>query len=227
MNLLKLARRVAVGTLFLGSAAFAQDPVPAADEVLPPPPCHFRDRPCSFPHLTLAFEAGGGAFVEGHPFAFGAGTGAGTSPGPAWGFRVGWEFMSWLAVDAHYMGSMNLINKPYSPTGPARLVTNAALAELRLTLPLPYIQPYLLSGIGMYGTSIAGSTSEARMGTAFNASTEPGVPMGVGFGIPVSKHVSIGAEVVHHFFLGESFSSDEELGGGDLTLFNAVVRVRL
>lgn len=226
MNVYRLARRVALGSLLIGAPVLAQDIVPAAGEVQPPPPCHFADRPCGNSHLTFDVEFGGGAFVEGHPFAFGAGTGSGTSPGPSWGVRVGWEFMRWLAVDAHYSAGINLINKPYAPTGPVRLITNAATAELRLTLPTPYVQPYILGGIGMYATSVAGTTYEARKGTAFHASSEPGIPLGIGFGIPIAQHVSVGVEAVHHYFLGESFSADEDIEGGDLTVFNAVLRLR-
>lgn len=227
MTFSKIARHVVLAALFTGASALAQDVVPAATAAEPPPPCQFRDRPCSFPHLTLAVDLGGGAFEEGQPFGFGAGTGSGTSPGPSWGFRVGFEFTKWLAIDAHYVGSSNLINKEFSPTGPARLVTNGALAEIRLTLPLSYFQPYIFGGFGVYGTSISGNTYEARSGTAFHSSTEPGAPMGFGFGIPITDCLSLGAEASYHFFIGEKFSNEEELAGGDLTTFNAVLRMRL
>ena len=231
MNFFKIARRVALGSLFVGASALAQEAVPevqpAAPAVEAPPPCYFKDRPCKSSNFVFAFEAGGGAFVEGHPFAFGKGTGSGTSPGPAWGVRVGYEFTRWFAIEAHYSGTMNLINKDYSPAGPARLVTNALLAELRFTAPTPYIQPYLFFGGGLYGTSTAGDTYAARTGSSFHSSTEFGLPMGVGFSVPVTEHMALGLEATHHFFLGESFSENEELAGGDLTNFTAVVRFRL
>ena len=233
MTLHTIARHAVLGSLLLTTTAIAQvaEPLTPVVEPLtpaaePPPPCYFRDRPCSFPHLTLGFEGGVGAFEEGSPFGFGKGTGSGVSPGPSWGFRIGWEFTRWLAVDAHYMGTINLIGKDYSPAGPARLVTNAD-AEVRLTLPLSYVQPYLFVGAGIYGTSISGATAEARLGTAFNGSTEPGVPMGVGVGIPITEQFSIGAEATYHFFIGEKFSADEDIAGGDVTTFNAVLRVRI
>lgn len=228
MTAFQIARRVVLGTLFIGASALAQDVVLDAPLEEAPPPCQFRDRPCSaFPHLTLAIDVGGGAFEEGQPFGFGAGTGSGTSPGPAWGFRVGVELMSWLAIDAHYMGASSLINKDYSPAGPARLVTNAALAEIRLTLPLRYVQPYIFGGFGVYSTTVSGNTHQARNGTEFQASTEPGAPMGFGISIPITERLNLGAEATYHFFIGEKFSYNEELEGGDVTTFNAVLRMRL
>ncbi len=199
--------------MFIGATAFANE----GD-------CRFRDRPCAFPNLTLSFEAGANAFVDGNPFGFGRGAGAGTSPGPTWGFRVGWEFMKWFAVDAHYIGAINLINRDYAPNGSARLVTNAALAEARFTFPLHYVQPYLFAGVGVYGTSVAGR----RDGTAFHDRADFGLPMGAGAGVPITNHLTIGAEVAHHSFIGSNFSADDVLGSnGDLTTFNAVLRIRL
>lgn len=226
MTIRKIATGLALGTLFLGTSVLAQE-VEAETPVQPAPPCYFRDRPCNTkPHLALGLDLGGGAFEEGQPFGFGAGTGSGVSPGPAWGIRIGFEFTRWLALDAHYIGSMNLINKQYSPAGPARLVTNGALAELRLTLPISYIQPYLFGGVGYYSTSISG-TYEARTGTAFHTSAEPGFPMGVGFGFPITERLSIGAEAAYHLFIGENFSENEAIEGGDITSFNAMLRIRL
>lgn len=53
------------------------------------------------------------------------------------------------------------------------------------------------------------------------------MPFGVGLSIPISNGVSAGAELTYPRFFGESFSKDEEFGGGDLTTLDAIVRARL
>lgn len=75
-------------------------------------------------------------------------------------------------------------------------------------------------------TSVTGSDN-AQAATPLTGSTEFGVPIGLGLSIPITNGVSVGAELTYHRFFGESFSADEEFGGGDLTTMNAVVRGRL
>jgi hypothetical protein len=217
---------IVLAALVVGGTTLAQDSSGVTIPLEADPPCAFRDRPCGGPHLVFGAELGGGAFVEGGPFGFGSGTGSGTSPGPSWGFRVGVELTRWLAFDAHYAGIMNVINHDYAPAGSARMFTNGAALEARLTAPFPYVQPYIFGGVGIYNTSISGS-AEAREGTAFNSSTTPGFPMGFGVGVPICEHISIGAEATFHFYYGEKFSEDEAIEGGDTTTFNAMFRYRL
>jgi hypothetical protein len=52
--------------------------------------------------------------------------------------------------------------------------------------------------------------------------------LGFGVEVPLSWHVSIGAEATHHINLGERFSSDTTNGtdGGDISTFDAVLRFR-
>ena len=241
MTLSKLAARLVSTTLALSTAAFAEDVAPASTNysstavqstavqpaVEPPPPCYFRDRPCSkYPHLALGFDLGAGAFEEGQPFGFGAGTGSATSWGPSWGFRVGVELASWFAIDARYAGILNEINKEFAPNGAARMVTNGAALEVRFTIPLPYVQPYLFGGAGYYSTSINGSYP-SRTQTRLHSSASLGFPMGIGFAVPITDSMSLGAEATYHFYLGESFSNEEELAGADSTTFNALLRWRL
>ncbi len=211
------------GVLLVAVPALAQEPVPP-----PPPPaapapsiCPASDEPCLLSHVVLGFELGVGAFEEGQPFAFGEGAGSGTAPGASWGVRIGWEFTRWLAIDAHYLGLENSINAQYSGWGSGRLITNAAMLELRLTLPTPYVQPYVFGGAGLYSMVVSGN------GTAFNNSFQPGFPAGVGVAVPILYNLSVGAEATYHFQLGESFSSTDAISGGDLTTFNAMLRWRL
>jgi hypothetical protein len=53
--------------------------------------------------------------------------------------------------------------------------------------------------------------------------------MGVGVDVPLTWYLSLDAEATYHFLVGESFSTVTTNGidGGDLTTFNAVLRVRL
>ncbi len=221
MNSRLIAAAVVSGSLLASSSAFAQES--AAEEK---PPCTLGHSPCTYPHFALALEGGVSSFNEGGPFGFSAGVGAATAPGPSWGLRVGYEIKSWLAIDAHYIGMNDHVESALAPNGAVSLFTNAALAEVRLTIPLRYVQPYFFTGFGVYSTSITG-TSGARAGAQFSGSTEPGVPIGLGLGIPITGGLSVGAELAYHRFFGESFAKDEEIGGGDLTTMNAVVRVRL
>jgi hypothetical protein len=207
-----------------GATASAGAPLVYAPE--PPPAraasCTWTDRPCAYPHLAVAVDLGVSHFVEGGPFGFGTGTGSVTSTGPAWGVRIGAEFTSWFAVEAHYIGMSNHADDAVSVGGSRGLLTSAAVAELRFTVPTPYIQPYLFLGGGIYSTSLTGSSASTQL----TGSTEFGVPVGVGFGIPVVRGITVGAEVTYHRFFGESFSANEDFGGGEPTAANAVVRFR-
>ena len=214
----------ALGAFLLASSAWAD--LRSLDGDQPPPPCQFRQRPCGGPHFTLAVETGVNAWNEGQPFAFGVGVGSSTSAGPDWGFRVGFEFTRWLAIDAHYVGMSNLAQRFVSTGGPIHLFTNAAIAEARFTLPLSYVQPYVFIGAGVYGTAIVGS-DDARAATPMTRSTEFGLPVGIGVTVPVTDTFSVGTEITYHRLFGESLADDDEIGGGEPTTFNAVLRIRL
>jgi hypothetical protein len=101
--------------------------------------------------------------------------------------------------------------------------TNAIVAEFRFTAPIPYVQPYLFVGGGLYSTSLTGSSAS----TELTGSTEFGLPIGVGFSVPLSRGVSLGAEGVYHRLFSESFSDNEDIGGGEPSSANAVLRFRL
>jgi opacity protein-like surface antigen len=176
------------------------------------------------PELMLGVDLGVSAMNEHGPFGFNDGVGTVTSPGPAWGLRVGVELFSWLAVEARYMGMYDSIQGSVSPTGSAGLFTCAGAVTLRLTAPLPYVHPYVLGGVGYYDIAQIGSN-----GSELHSSSQAGMPLGVGFDVPLTYHLSIGAEAVYHFQIHESFSeiTTNGIDGGDVTTFGAVVRARL
>ena len=109
-----------------------------------------------------------------------------------------------------------------STGGRSSLLTSAAAAELRFTAPTDYVQPYLFFGAGLYTTSVGGSAAS----TELTGSTEFGMPIGVGFQVLLPRGVSVGAEMTYHRLFGESFSANEDVGGGDPLTVNGVVRFR-
>jgi opacity protein-like surface antigen len=182
--------------------------------------CTLRHRACSYPHLSAAVDGGVSHFAEGSPFGFDTGLGSISAWGPAWGLRVGGEILPWFAVEAHYIGAYNRADRSVSVGGRRGLLTSAATAEARFTVPLHYVQPYLFVGAGMYSTSISGSSTS----TELTSSTELGVPIGLGFGVPLTPGLSLGAELAYHRLFGESMAADDEIGGGDPLAVNAVLR---
>jgi len=211
MKIVRLTLLCTSLTLLVSSSAFAQEG---------PRRCTLSQHACRYPHLSAAVDAGVSHFAEGSPFGFDTGLGSITAWGPAWGLRVGVEIVPWFAVDAHYIGTYNRADSSVSVGGRRGLLTSAATAEARFTVPLRYVQPYLFLGAGAYSTSISGSSTS----TELNSSTEFGVPIGLGFGIPVAPGLSLGAELTYHRWFGESLSADDEIGGGDPLTVNAVLR---
>ena len=187
----------------------------------------FRMRgPCTrYPRLAIDIEGGFASFTEGGPFGFHDGVGSATSTGPSWGARVGVELLPWLAIDAHYLGIYNPAGDGVSHNGSVGLLTSAAIAELRLTVPTRFVQPYAFTGIGSYNMSLVGSR-EAREGSLLYGNSQPGVPFGLGLAIPVTHSVTVGFETSYNFLIGESFSKVDFIEGGDPVVANAVVRAR-
>jgi hypothetical protein len=185
--------------------------------------CTWSHHPCSYPHLVLALDLGVSHFTESGPFGFDTSVGSITKTGPAWGARVGMEFLPWFALEAHYVGMSNRAVDSVSVGGSRGLLTNAAVAEFRFTLPTKYIQPYIFLGVGVYSTSITGSSTS----TSLTSSTELALPVGIGFGVPITPGISVGAEAMYHRLVGESFAANDDIGGGDPVSANAVLRFRL
>ena len=164
---------------------------------------------------------------ESGPFGFSNGVGSVTDAGPGWGVRAGVDFFPWLAIEGRYVGMYNAAKDSVSPGGSTGYLTTGGEAVVRLTAPLPFVHPYIFGGVAYYWNSYVGS-SGAKAQSVLGSSAQPGLPLGFGIEIPLSWHISLGAEAAYHFNLGESFSSDTTNGidGGDLSTFDAVVRFR-
>jgi hypothetical protein len=90
----------------------------------------------------------------------------------------------------------------------------------RFTLPLEVVRPYLVVGPGIYSTSVTGSGP-----TRLYGSTVPALDAGLGVEIPLPGRLSIGAEYVFHYQIGERYSNDPTIEGGDPVTFNAFAQV--
>jgi hypothetical protein len=189
---------------------------------------HCQNRRPAGPVLMLGGDFGVAAMNESGAFGFRNGLGSATQAGPAWGLRVGVELLSWLAFEARYVGMYDGVQSSLSPAGTLGYVTTGGEAVARFTAPLPFVHPYIFGGIGYYDSALAGS-SAAHAGSVMTSSAEPGIPLGFGFDVPLTWHVSVGAEATYHFLIGERFSSvmTNGIDGGDVTSFRAVLRFRL
>jgi hypothetical protein len=223
------------------SSAFAQDAANQSPSAANPsqdqdrlcrdnsqPALRFHDCRWRGPEFTLGMDLGVSVMNEGGPFGFDHGVGAATDAGPAWGLRIGVEFFRWLAIEARYVGMYNAARPSASPAGRVGFLTSGGELVVRIIAPLPFVHPYLFGGGGYYDISLGG-TSSAKAGSVFTSSSQPGIPLGFGIEVPLTWHISFGAEATYHFLIGESFSSVTASGfeGGDLSTFKAVLRVRL
>lgn len=175
------------------------------------------------PTLTFGGELGIAHLEEGGPFGFETSTGRVTDTGPAWGLRVGVDFVSWLGIEAHYIGAYNPGNSNAPNVGYAM---TGGEAVVRLALPTPFIRPYVFGGIGVYDFELVGN-SPAGNAMALHSSSQAGVPMGVGLELMLSWHVSVAVEGAYRFQIGESFSNNDAVSGADMTTLTGVMRFRL
>ncbi len=192
-----------------------------------------RDRKWARPELMFGTDLGFSAMTETEPFGFNKGVGGVTGAGPAWGLRAGVEFFPWLGLEARYVGMYNSAQRSVSPTGDVGFLTTGAEAVVRVTAPTPYVRPYIFGGVAYYDVSLVGS-SRAQESSVLHSSSQPGIALGFGFDVPLTWYLSLDLEATYHFQLGEDYSTDTTttkggagIDGGDLTTFNAVMRVRL
>lgn len=183
-------------------------------------------RPHHRPVLTWGFEFGGGHLEEGNPFAFDDGIGSVTSAGPAWGVRIGVDVLSWLGFEARYFGAWLDGKGMVTVGGDVNYVLSSGDFIVRLTLPVPFVRPYVFSGIGVYNFQLMGAR-DARALSGLNSTTEAAVPVGFGLEVPITWHVSFAVEATYHFQFGESFSKIDSISGGDLSTLTGVMRFRL
>jgi hypothetical protein len=129
-----------------------------------------------------------------------------------------------LALEGRYLGMYNSAQASVSPAGSAGFLTTGAAAVVRLTAPLPFVHPYIFGGAGYYDIALVGSS-----GSELHSSSQCGIPMGFGLDVPLTWHLSVGAEATYHYQIQESYSAVTTNGidGGDLSTFNAVLRARL
>jgi Outer membrane protein beta-barrel domain len=188
--------------------------------------CH--DRSSSGLRLMFGLDLGVVKMTESGPFGFGNGVGSVTDAGPSWGVRAGLELLSWLAFEARYVGTYAGLQSSVSPAGTLGFLATAGEVVARFTAPLPYVHPYVLGGVGYYDVSLVGGDA-ARAASPLFSSSQPGIPLGFGLDVPLTWHLSLGAEATYHFQLGESFSLVKTNGidGGDLSTFDLVARIRL
>jgi hypothetical protein len=183
-------------------------------------------RPHRRPVLTWGVEGGVGALNEGHPFAFNEGVGAVTNAGGVWGARLGVDVLSWLGFEARYLGGYNGGHGVVNAGGDVAYLLSSGQLVLRLIVPIPYVRPYVFSGIGVYDFHLMGSRA-ARAASTLNSTTQAGIPIGIGVEVPLSWHVSFAVEATYHFQFSESFSKIEDISGGDLSTLTGVMRFRL
>jgi hypothetical protein len=69
-------------------------------------------------------------------------------PGLAFSFETGYEFFSWLAVEASFLSGYHSTNQPAPPL-PGTFNTQALHAGLRLSLPLGAFDLFLRGGVGL------------------------------------------------------------------------------
>ena len=183
-----------------------------------------RERSGAGPEILFGVDLGVSAMNEHGPFGFHNGVGSVTNAAPAWGARVGVELFPWLALEAHYLGMYNSAQAQVSPTGNAGFLTSGGEAVVRLTVPLPFVHPYIFGGVGYFDVALVGAS-----GSELHSSSQADIPMGFGFDVPLAYHLSVGAEATYHYQIHESFSSITTNGidGGDLSTFNVVFRARL
>jgi hypothetical protein len=187
-----------------------------------------RDRKWVGPQIMLGAELGLSVMTETGPFGFNKGVGGVTEGGPAWGVRAGIELFRWLGLEARYVGMYNAVQASESPTGGLGFFTTGGEAVVRLTAPTPFVRPYIFGGVAYYDISLVGS-SNALAGSVLHSSSQPGIPVGFGFDVPLTWYLSADVEAMWHYQWGESFSAVKTNGidGGDISTVNAVVRVRL
>ncbi len=175
------------------------------------------------PVFTFGGELGLAHLEEGGPFGFNTSVATVTDTGPAWGLRVGVDFQPWIGIEGRYIAVYVPGNSRADGVGYAM---NGAEVVLRLAIPTPFIRPYIFAGVGGYDFALVGSAG-SQTASQLNSSSQAGIPMGVGLELLLSWHVGIAIEGTYRFQLGEVYSTNSAIDGGDLTTLTGVLRFRL
>ena len=161
--------------------------------------------------------------LDGGIATFSQGVSRAAHPGPSWGARVGLELLPFLTVEARYFGSYHATRDSVAGAG-IGLLTQGTAATVRLTWRgLPYVQPYLFGGAGIYYVSVVGNDASSQA-TPLRGSPSFAIPAGLGVDVPLNRHFTIGGEATYHALLHENLSSRPELSNGDLWSASTVVR---
>jgi hypothetical protein len=140
------------------------------------------------------------------------------NPGFNGALRGALELRPWFAIDSHlYLGYASARN---DVAGHAGFLTVGGSIRARFALPLQYARPYLAIGPGVYSTSVTGSGP-----TSLYGATAPAIDGGLGIEVPLRGGWSIGAEYVFHYEIGEKYSNDASIEGGDPATVNTFVQV--
>ena len=236
LALTALAALLPRGAAAAGSQSDPQPPSMAGETAASGPERHCRedwfdvagchDAPATPFRLFLGVSLGVAKANAGGPFGFNNGIGSVTDAGPSWGLQGGIELLPWLALEARYAGNRLSVTGSASPAGSLAYVSSMGDFTVRLTAPLHWIRPYLFGGIGYASIALSGSQSAKSASPLFSGS-QPEIPMGVGVDVPLTWHLSVGAEASYRFQINETFSNDTLIDGGDIDSFEILFRARL
>jgi hypothetical protein len=170
--------------------------------------------------LKLGVEWGLTYWCEHGPFGPQYGIGSAMNAGYDGGIRATLELRRWLAIDARTFVSYARAKPDIA--GPAGMLTVGGFVGARFTLPFKHAHPYLLVGPGVYSTSVHASGP-----TPLYGATAPGVAGGVGIEVPLPGRLSVGAEYIFHYQIGEQYSNDAAIEGGDPVTLNLYAQIAL
>jgi hypothetical protein len=172
----------------------------------------------SGPTLKLGAEVGLGYWCEHGPWGPNNGVGHALNPGFDGAIRGSLELRRWFAIDARvYLGYASAKSEV---AGQAGFLTVGGFAGARFTLPLELLHPYVVVGPGVYHVAVTGSGPTSLFGA-----TAPGIAGGIGVEIPLAGKVSVGAEYVFHYQIGENYSNNADIAGGDPVTLNAFAQL--
>jgi hypothetical protein len=170
--------------------------------------------------LRLGVDWGLTYWTEHGPFGVHSGIGSAMNAGYDGALRATLELRRWVALDVRVL--VAYARAKADVAGPVGLLTVGSLVAARFTLPFRLARPYLLAGPGVYSSSVHGSGP-----TPLYGSTAAGIAVGFGIEVPLPGRISVGAEYVFHFLIGERFSDDTNIGGGDPVTANVYAQVAL
>ncbi|MCU1278172.1 MAG: hypothetical protein JWM53_1718 [bacterium] len=170
--------------------------------------------------LKVGVEWGLAYWCEHGPWGPQNGIGSAMNAGYDGAIRATLELRRWVAVDARTFVAYARA-KP-DVAGPVALLTVGGFVAARFTLPFKHAHPYVLAGPAAYSTSVSGSGS-----TPLYGATVFGIAAGIGVEVPLPARFSVGAEYMFHYQIGEKYSDNVNIAGGDPTTFNLYAQVVL